>query len=376
MKKYLDKKLFFILLGYVAAYKTVNILQAMFLKLKGIEGWEKISWSQITWGQLMGTFITIPPIVIIILVITKMMIDQKYSWKYIIGFHFLFSWIYGFLVNFTGELYLLYFEEGHQLELFNKKGILNLINTSGRDFLGYVGFVSIIYSYYYIDKSTKMEIQKTKLSQQLLERRMEALKSQLNPHFLFNTLNSVSALTIENPKKAQDMIVNLGDLLREVLLLKDTNLVPVYKEIIVLNKYIDIMMIRFSDHLNIEVKIDEECKNKLIPVMLIQPIIENSLKHGYSYDITELIVELRINLEDNKLVIEIENNGKSMDYKELHQGVGIINIKERLSTLYPDEFEFNIHTSDNKKGVITIIKIPIQEYPKTEKNDIEVELLG
>ncbi len=370
MKKYLDKKLFFILLGYVAAYKTVTVSRAAILKLIGEEGFIDISWHEIIFEQIIGTAITIPPIVIIILIVTKIMIDRNYKWSYIIGFHFIFSWVYGFLVSLSGELYFI-FTEGGTFQLFSTNGILDIIYTSSRDFLGYVGFVSIIYSYYYIARSTKMELQRAQLSEQLMNIRMEALKSQLNPHFLFNTLNSISALIQEDQKKAQDMIANLGDLLREILILKDENLIPLHQEIKVLEKYIDIMMVRFSDHLDFNIKIEENCVNMLVPCMLIQPIIENSLKHGYSYGTTSLRVKLQIHEKDDKLIIHIENDGKSLDKNKLNNGTGLRNIKERLITLYNHDSEFLFNNVKGNKGVFTMIKIPIQEESNTPNTKIQ-----
>ncbi len=363
MKKYLDKKLFFILIGYMLAYHVVFIFKLVLLKLKGISKLENVSWKEITLDVLIGNLIIVPPIIIIILVITKMMINKNYKWKYIIVAHFFFSLLFGFLIYLFGNIYLTITGDA-VFDVFDAEGIINIIYDSNLHFLGYVGFVSIIYSYYYIDRSTKMELQKAQLSKQLTNIKMEALKSQLNPHFLFNTLNSISALIGEDQKKAQDMIANLGDLLREILILKDNNLIPLHKEILILKKYIDIMMVRFSDHLNFDIKIEENINDVLVPAMLIQPIIENSLKHGYSYDTTDLKVKLYIYRKDKRLVIHIENNGKPLEKSKINHGIGIRNIKERLSTLYNHSFEFSFGNNSNKKGVVTIIKIPIQEKVK------------
>ncbi|PKV51043.1 hypothetical protein ATE84_3112 [Aquimarina sp. MAR_2010_214] len=358
MKKYLDKKLFLILLGYVAMYHIVFISKGVLLKLYEVKPYTNIAWKQITYDIIIANLIIVPPAVILILIITKMMIDKEYKWRSIIGVHFLFSLLFGLYLYVISYVYVSITESVNS-KLFSRQGVITIISDSNLHFLGYVGFVTIIYSYYYIKRTTKTEIQKAVLAKQLTDIKMEVLKSQLNPHFLFNTLNSISALIKEDQKKAQDMVANLGDLLREILILKEVNLIPVYKEVQVLNKYIDIMKMRFSDHLTIDIKIEDNIKGVMIPTMLIQPIIENSLKHGYSYDTTDLNVNMHIYQQDNWLIILIKNNGQPLFENKTNQGLGIKNVKERLHTLYHHDFEFIFNTNPNHKGVHTIMKIPI-----------------
>ncbi|MDY8136223.1 sensor histidine kinase [Aquimarina sp. 2201CG5-10] len=360
MKKYIDKKLFYILIGYVIAYNVVYVLRNVLLKLSEVAIYNNASWKRIILDPVIGNSIVIPPIVIIILIITKMMINKNYKWKYIIGIHFFFSFIYTFILYIFSYTYRAVVDK-RGWDIFDTKDFfIELITYSNLHFLGYVGFVSIIYSYFYIEKTAKTELRRTQLSEQLLQVKMEALKSQLNPHFLFNTLNSISALIKEDQKKAQDMIAYLGDLLREVLILKDVNLIPLHKEISILNKYIDIMKIRFSDHLTIDILIEDGIKEVLVPNMIIQPIIENSFKHGYSYDTTDLKVKLQITKKEEELIINITNNGEALDHHQSSQGLGIKNIKERLLTLYNNNYDFVFRSSQNDVGVETIIKIPIE----------------
>ncbi|MBQ4802293.1 histidine kinase [Aquimarina sp. MMG015] len=358
MRKLIDKKLFLILMGYVSGYKTVTILQEFFLNYLEDRAIENTEWFRIIIQQIIPTTIIITPIVFIILIVTKIMINRNYKWVYIIPIHFVLSWIYGLLVTLSGVIYLIITEDS-TISLSKSEIISELVHSSGRDFLGYVGFVSIIYSYYYINRTSKMEVQKAQLSEQLINVKMEALKSQLNPHFLFNTLNSISALIIEDQKKAQDMIVFLGDLLREVLIIKNENLIPLHQEISLLNKYIDIMRIRFSDHLTMDIQIEEDIEDTLIPSMIIQPIIENSFKHGYSYTVENLNVKLSISKKNNKLLINITNNGEIIKDVE-SSGMGIKNIKDRLFTLYNKNFDFTFRNLKNNNGVETIMRIPIE----------------
>ena len=358
MKKRIDKKLFGILVGYMAIYHVIYISRRVILKFMDEPGYVDQSWLSVIFGPIVCNFIIIPPLILLILGITKKVIDQNLSWLSNLGLHFVFSIIYAFLVIFLNTIYN-YLVYGDPLDLFNRAAFVNILYGATLNYLAYVGFVTIIYSYYYIQKISKAEIQKTQLARQLQNVKMQALKSQLKPHFLFNTLNSISSLIEEDGYKAQHMIGNLGDLLREVLLVKDENMVLVRKEIAILNKYVEIMQIRFSDHLSVEIIIEEEIQEAMIPSMLLQPILENSFEHGYSYDSINLKVNLSISRIDKWLMIRIQNNGVPISVKNGDTGMGIPNIKERLETLFEDNFDFSFSNLENGKGVETKIMVPL-----------------
>jgi len=357
MKNRIDKKLFGILLGYMAIYHVIYISRRVILKLIEEPGHVDRSWLNILFGPLLCNFIIIPPLILLILVVTKEMIDKNLSWLTSLGLHFIFSIVYGFLVIFLNTIYN-YFAYGDSLELFNRIALINVLYGSTLNFFGYVGFVTIIYAYYYVQRIRTSEAQKAQLTKQLQNVKMQVLKSQLNPHFLFNTLNSISSLIEEDRYKAQHMIGNLGGFLREVLLVKDQNMVLVRKEIIILKKYVEIMQIRFSDHLSVNSEIEEEVQDALIPSMLLQPIMENSFEHGYAYNSNNLEVNLSIVKRDKWLLICVRNNGVPIS-KKTRSGMGIPNIQERLKTLYGDNFNFLFSNLPNGEGVLTQIKVPL-----------------
>jgi LytS/YehU family sensor histidine kinase len=187
------------------------------------------------------------------------------------------------------------------------------------------------------------------------------LKAQLNPHFLFNTLHSISSLVKADPDKAQNMLVSLGDLLREIIFINHEDKITLTRELEILKKYIDIMLIRFSDHLSIDIAISDEVKMALVPSLLTQPIVENSIKHGYSSEHTHLNIKIEVYKLNKKLIIRIENNGQSLELDDkIKLGTGIRNIKARLETLYGSECNFTFSSLDQNKGVVTIIKIPFE----------------
>ena len=120
------------------------------------------------------------------------------------------------------------------------------------------------------------------------------------------------------------------------------------------------MEIRFNDHLSLKISVPNSIKNVLLPGMILQPIVENSIKHGYSNLVKKLHLDINIYKKKNKLVIEIFNNGKPIKKEELRNGNGLNNIQERLETLFGEDYEFHFYNLDGK-GVITIIIIPYSE---------------
>ena len=246
-----------------------------------------------------------PPTILLIIYVTKYFFDRNYNWKVLIAIHFLFSIIYMVLIYFLYYSYQIVIGELQVEELTAESFGIAVIYNSNLHFLGYIGFVAIIYCYYYINQYSKIEIQKSQLAQQFTNVKLEMLKAQLNPHFLFNTLHSISSLVKEDPSKAQNMLVSLGDLLREIIFIKHEEKISLEKELEILTKYLDIMLIRFSDHLTIDIKIDHSLDKALVPSLLTQPIIENSIKYGYSSNHTHLEIKLRVYAKDGQLIIHI-----------------------------------------------------------------------
>ncbi|HKJ48597.1 MAG TPA: histidine kinase, partial [Christiangramia sp.] len=201
----------------------------------------------------------------------------------------------------------------------------------------------------------------SKLESQLVNTRMKMLSSQLQPHFLFNTLNSIAVLTDMDTNKAKDTIADLSDFLREILYNSDRNRISLDEELRILEYYLNIVNVRFSDHLSIKKEIDESLLLRKVPAMLLQPVIENSIKHGYSYDHTDLNINVSVYQENKMLVIKVENDGApvSETHAQLMQkGVGLKNINDRLHNLYKDNFFFEIRNKKDGSGVETIIKVP------------------
>jgi len=196
----------------------------------------------------------------------------------------------------------------------------------------------------------------------LTEARLAALTNQINPHFLFNTLNSVSTLIRLDPDRARSMIYKLSNILRR-LLRKADNLSPLREEISFIDDYLAIEMMRFGDKLRFHKEIDERTLGCLVPSMILQPIVENSIKHGLSNKVEGGTVRLCAWLEDSRLYISIEDDGLGMEEEKLANlfagegGIGVTNVNERLRVLFGPRYRMSVDSRPGD-GTKTLIEIP------------------
>jgi len=184
-------------------------------------------------------------------------------------------------------------------------------------------------------------------SRLLLEARLDALQRQINPHFLFNTLNSIASLVRSRPELAREMIVKLGNILRALLHDREA-FVPLGEELAFTDDYLDIEVVRFGEKLRVVKEIAEETLDVVVPSMLLQPLIENSIKHGLEPRISGGTVTLRSRIVDGQLLLEVEDDGVGVEpggpvvapgsgLVREGSGIGMQNVRERLQVLYGDE---------------------------------------
>ena len=197
----------------------------------------------------------------------------------------------------------------------------------------------------------------------LLEARLDALQRQINPHFLFNTLNSIASLVRSQPEQARTMTVKLANILRALLKDHDTY-VPLREEIRFTDDYLDIEVVRFgADKLRFEKEIDPRTLDVLVPSILLQPLIENSIKHGLEPRLHGGTVTLRSRLEGDRISIEVADDGVGMSARPASAlrrrgaGIGMKNVQERLEVLYGNQARFNV-VSNPGRGTVVSIEIP------------------
>jgi two-component system, LytTR family, sensor kinase len=209
--------------------------------------------------------------------------------------------------------------------------------------------------------NTRTEMNLEQNQQFLLKARMDALTSQINPHFLFNTLNTVSSLIRFDPDMARGVVLKLSNILRR-LLRKHETFVPLREELEFIDDYLDIEVIRFGrDKLQIFKEIDDQTLDAFVPSMLLQPMIENSIKHGLAPRLEGGQIHIRTNRRDGRLLIEVADNGVGIPPERLAEvyggGIGISNVNERLRLLYGDQFKMDIRSQEGQ-GTQIHIEIP------------------
>ncbi|HEX9760587.1 MAG TPA: histidine kinase [Candidatus Acidoferrales bacterium] len=209
--------------------------------------------------------------------------------------------------------------------------------------------------------NTRIEAKLEQNQQLLLKARVDALSSQINPHFLFNTLNAVSSLVRVDPDMARVAILKLSNILRR-LLRKQENFTPLRDELDFIDDYLDIEVIRFGrDKLQIFKQIDERSLDVFVPAMVLQPIIENSIKHGLTPRLQGGEIHIRTTYDGGRVIIEVEDNGIGIPPERLRgvyaEGIGISNVHERLKVLYGPDFRFDIR-SEQGRGTVIRIEIP------------------
>jgi two-component system LytT family sensor kinase len=206
------------------------------------------------------------------------------------------------------------------------------------------------------------------LETRLMEAQLQALQRQLHPHFLFNTLNTISGLMRINVNAADLMIDRLGDLLRMTLDTSGTQQVPLQQELDVLKKYLEIEQTRFESRLSVAMHIEFETLDALVPNLLLQPLVENAIRHGVAPHSRQGWIAIHAAREGTRLKLEIRDSGNGLPPERLtalNRGVGLGNTRARLTHLYPSAHQFAFSNLDD--GFCVTVSIPFEvETPSVE----------
>lgn len=214
------------------------------------------------------------------------------------------------------------------------------------------------YFYHYLQAIRKVEIQQLKMQATLKEAELNKLKSQLNPHFMFNAMNSIRALIDEDPKKAKEAVTKLSSILRQTLTLEKNKLIPFDREMQLVKDYLDLEMIRFEERLHCTFDIEPGSHHYNLPPMILQTLVENAIKHGISNLSEGGMITIKTQIQKNKkLQIDISNSGHYNPEATPASGYGIKNTRDRLAHVFADEASFSIF--NEKFFVKTQIVIPL-----------------
>jgi hypothetical protein len=233
----------------------------------------------------------------------------------------------------------------------------------------YLTFLAILVAVEYFRRYREQEQQTLQLQHALIESKLHTLRAQLNPHFLFNAMNSVSCLLHRDAAAADTMLSRVANLLRLSLARDDSREVRLLEEIELAEEYLEIQKIRFGPRLKLDIDIADEALEAYVPNMLLQPLVENACVHGVARTRGECRLDIKALPEGEYLVLTIYNDGPPVrrDWKS-HSGIGLRNTIERLSLLYGEDTKLELSNVQN--GVRLLLRIPMQGY-RTQNADRE-----
>jgi len=234
--------------------------------------------------------------------------------------------------------------------------------------LTYVVILGVGYGIDFYRQNRKRELQASQLQAQLAQAQLEALKMQLHPHFLFNTLNGIAMLVRKGgQQEAVKMLVGLSDLLRLALENAGTQVVTLQQELSFLERYLELQRIRFRDRLTIELAVAPDTLAAEVPNLILQPIVENAIRHGVDRSSDAVLVEIRARRENDRLRLEVRDDGPGFSGEvraDGSEGVGLSNTRQRLERLYGPEYLFEIGDAP-EGGARAVLEIPYRRSEET-----------
>ncbi len=243
--------------------------------------------------------------------------------------------------------------------------IRNIINQT----VIFMLWSSLYFLFHFVQNYRKEEIKNLKWQAAKNEIELNKIKSQLNPHFIFNSMNSIRALVEEDPKLAKDAITRLSNILRGSLMLGKKEVITLSEEMQLVQDYLLLEKTRFEERLTINYSIDENAFDWLVPPLMIQTLAENGIKHGISKLTKGGRIFIQAFVQDNVLCIKLVNSGNYDENKAVETGFGLVNTKQRLQLLFGNKANFEIKNLKNEVEVVVLIPSEIIQFKHDESNN-------
>jgi len=245
-----------------------------------------------------------------------------------------------------------------------------VVNHFHTNLIVYAAVVLAWHALNYYHERREREIQAAALAAQLAQAQLQTLKMQLQPHFLFNTLNSISALNHEDPRAANRMIARLSELLRLTLENDGAQQVSLLQELDFLKRYLEIQQVRFGDRLNVRFDVTPETLEARVPNLLLQPLVENAIQHGIAPFAVRGEINIQASRENGLLCLRVTDNGPGLPGAKptgAPEGVGLANTRARLQQIYSNAHRFELRNG-TEQGAVAEVRIPFQTAvaPNTE----------
>jgi two-component system LytT family sensor kinase len=246
----------------------------------------------------------------------------------------------------------------HMVALFSEEWFHQAIRVAGINLPVYAGFVLAWHAGTFYRDARDRQMRAVELESLLQQAQLEALRSQLNPHFLFNALHSMAELVHTNPKLAEQLIVRLGELLRQVLQSSTCQEVTLAEELDFIRGYVEIEQMRLGERLRVSWEIEASALETRVPSLILQPLVENAVQHGIAAAAGQGLLVIAARRDAQFLQLEIRDNGPGLAHTSIDrsEGIGLANTRARLQRLYGDRHRFELQAAD---GLTVRVRIPV-----------------
>ena len=272
------------------------------------------------------------------------------QWWKLVLLLFVFSILNSFSTSYLADILKLY-EPGRNIPL-SRRFLFSIIFDTPI----FLVWMSVYVLWHYIEFTNTEEIKKVRLETMIKELELKTIKSQINPHFIFNALNSIRALVDEDPQRARQAITELSNILRSSIQVDKVEITSLEKELDIVKDYLALEYIRFADRLKVVYEVDSKTLSHQIPPMMLQTLVENAIKHGLSKQPGDCTIKIISNLENDKLVLIVQNTGLLQQAEK--DGFGLQSTRERLNILYRGQAIFEIYQCEPNEVTAKLV-IPI-----------------
>jgi sensor histidine kinase YesM len=272
------------------------------------------------------------------------------QWWKLVLLLFVFSILNSFSTSYVADILKLY-EPGRNIPL-SRRFLFSIIFDTPI----FLVWMSVYVLWHYIEFTNTEEIKKVRLETMIKELELKTIKSQINPHFIFNALNSIRALVDEDPQRARQAITELSNILRSSIQVDKVEITSLEKELDIVKDYLALEYIRFADRLKVVYEVDSNTLSHQIPPMMLQTLVENAIKHGLSKQPGDCTIKIISNVENDKLVLIVQNTGLLQQAEK--DGFGLQSTRERLNILYRGQAIFEIYQCEPNEVTAKLI-IPI-----------------
>ncbi|MCB0282136.1 MAG: histidine kinase [Calditrichae bacterium] len=284
----------------------------------------------------------------------------KKNWLSLLVIHFMLAMVIAFIHSLIYMTFRMYITIGSFQDIEIASIYINAVANFDYGILVYFVILLVLNVLEYYKRFQQEKTQNAELQSALITAQLDALKMKLQPHFLFNTLNSISVLIKDNPQKAGETVNRLSDLLRHVLNNVDDQFTELENEISFIRQYLAIEKVRFGERLTVTIELDDGLKKVPVPSLLLQPIVENAIRHGIARRRGKGVIDIKVFKNNHFLTIDVSDNGIGYNPQkgELEKGLGLKITTDRLKSLFGDEYKLNI-VAVKSGGTKVSLQIPV-----------------